>query len=76
MAMENARIRADVVEVQEFPSLARRYRVMGVPKTVINEAVQFLGAVSEESFMGKVLEAIGKGEGVQEAEGPAPSTMV
>jgi predicted DsbA family dithiol-disulfide isomerase len=76
MAMENPRIRADVVEVQEFPSLAQRYRVMSVPKTVINETVQLLGAVSEETFMGKVLEAIGKGEAVPKSEEPAPSTLL
>ncbi len=76
MAMENPRIKADVVEVQEFPSLAQRYRVMGVPKTVINETVQFLGAVPEETFVGKVLEAIGKGEAVPEPETPAPSTSL
>ena len=64
MAMENDHIKADVVEVQEFPQVAQRYRVMGVPKTVINESTQFIGAVPEEVFMGKVLEAIGKAEAV------------
>ena len=76
MAMENPRIRADVVEVQEFPHMVQRYRVMGVPKIVINETVQFLGSVPEETFMGKVLEAIGKGEAVLESETPAPSTLL
>jgi predicted DsbA family dithiol-disulfide isomerase len=76
MAMENPRIKADVVEVHEFPSMAQRYRVMGVPKIVINETVQFLGAVPEETFMGKVLKAIGKGESVPEPEEPAPSTLL
>ena len=75
MAMENPRIRADVVEVQEYPHMARRYRVMGVPKTVINETVQFLGSVPEETFIGKVLEAIGKLEAVPESEEPAPYTL-
>jgi len=76
MAMENPRIRADVVEIQEFPHMAQRYRVMGVPKTVINETVQFLGAVTEETFVGRVLEAIGKVEAVPESEEPAPSTLL
>ena len=49
---------------------------MGVPKTVINETVQFLGAVPEETFVDKVLEAIGKGEAVAESEKPAPSTLL
>jgi predicted DsbA family dithiol-disulfide isomerase len=76
MAMENPNIRADVVEVQEFPHVAQRYRVMGVPKTVINETVQFMGAVSEETFVGRVLEAIGKGEAVSDSEEPAPTTSL
>jgi hypothetical protein len=36
-AMENELITADAVEVSEFPHLARKYSVRGVPKTVINE---------------------------------------
>lgn len=60
MALQNPKIRADVIEVQEFPDLAQRYRVMGVPKTVINESVQFVGAVPEEAFVENVLKAIGK----------------
>ncbi|MBI4199531.1 MAG: thioredoxin family protein [Chloroflexi bacterium] len=59
MAMENPRIRADVVEVEEFPLVAQRYLVQGVPKTVINEKVQFVGAVPEAMFADKVLEALG-----------------
>jgi len=76
MAMENPRIKADVVEVQEFPSMAQRYRVMGVPKIVINETVQFLGAVPQHTFIGKVMEAIGRGETAQESEETAPSTLL
>ena len=59
MAMENTHIRADVVEVQEFPLVAQRYMIAGVPKTVINNRVQFVGAVSEAVFVDKVLEAAG-----------------
>ena len=76
MAMENDHIKADVMEVQEFPQVAQRYRVMGVPKTVINETTQFIGAVPEETFIGKVLEAIGKAEAAPDAEDAAPSTSI
>ena len=71
MAMENTNIVADVVEVQEFPLLARRYMVSGVPKTVINNSVQFVGEVSEDAFVDKVLEAAGIP--VEEQETPALS---
>jgi len=60
MAMESSKVRADVVEIQEFPQLAQLHRVMGVPKTVINNSVQFTGAVSEDVFLIRVLEAIGE----------------
>lgn len=59
MAMENPRIAADVIEVQEFPTLGQRYFISGVPKTVINETVQFVGAVPESAFADRVLEAAG-----------------
>ena len=48
MAMENPLIVADVVEANEFQDLSERYRVMSVPKTVINDHVEFVGAQSEQ----------------------------
>ena len=60
MAMANPHVTAEVVEVQEFPELARRYQVMGVPKTVINDTAEFVGAVPDEVFLNAILQAIGK----------------
>lgn len=57
MAVESARITADVVEVSEFPELAARYGVHGVPKVVINDAVEFVGAQPEAAFLDAVLRA-------------------
>lgn len=54
-AMENDFIRGEVIEVSEFPHLAYKYSVMGVPKTVINENVEFVGAASEETLLEHVL---------------------
>lgn len=51
MAIANSHIVADVVEVSEFPDLAQRYMVRGVPKTVINDSVAFLGNVPEATFV-------------------------
>jgi glutaredoxin-like protein len=56
-AMENDLITADVIDVNEFMQIGIKYNVMGVPKTIINEKVEFLGAVPEEVFLGHVLEA-------------------
>ena len=57
MATESTLIVADVIEVAEFPEVAQRYRVFGVPKTVINERVSFDGALPEALFLAKVMEA-------------------
>jgi len=45
LAMASDKIVADVVEVQEFPDLARQYQVRGVPMTVVNETETLMGAV-------------------------------
>ena len=66
MAMESSHIVADVVEIQEFPSLANIYNVMSVPKTVINGSVQFAGAVTEEVFLSRIMTAIGVDEPTEE----------
>lgn len=57
-AMENQLIRADMIESMEFPELSNRYSVMAVPKIVINENVEFEGAMPEQIFLSKVEEAL------------------
>ncbi len=54
-ALENDLIRADVIDASEFPQLAIKYGVMGVPKTVVNEKVEFVGAIPENMFLEQVL---------------------
>jgi protein-disulfide isomerase len=58
-AMENPLIRADMVEAIEFPQLANKYRVQGVPRVVFNETVHQEGAAPEPLMLAKLLEAIG-----------------
>jgi predicted DsbA family dithiol-disulfide isomerase len=58
LAIENEHITADVVEVSEFIDLAQRYQVQGVPKTVINDRLEVLGAVPESRFVQEVLKAV------------------
>ena len=57
-AMENQLIRADMIEASEFPELSNRYSIMAVPKIVINEDVEFEGAMPEQIFLSKVEEAL------------------
>ncbi|MEW6455739.1 MAG: thioredoxin family protein [Acidobacteriota bacterium] len=58
MAIENEYIRADMIESTEFQELSINYNVYSVPKVVINEKIQFEGALPEPSFLKKVLEVI------------------
>ena len=48
-----------MVEVSEFPHLAVKYGVHGVPHTVINGKASLVGAQPEIAFARKVLEALG-----------------
>ena len=50
LAVQSDMIRADVIDAQEFPALAQKYSVIGVPKIVINETVEFTGAFNEDLF--------------------------
>ncbi|MGQ9550983.1 MAG: protein disulfide oxidoreductase [Candidatus Bathycorpusculaceae bacterium] len=54
-AIENDFIKADVIDASEFPHLGLKYGVMGVPKTVINEKIEFVGALPEDLFLEHVL---------------------
>jgi len=58
--MANERIRGDMVEISEFPHLAVKYAVQGVPKTVINETHDFLGSQSETQVLRAIQESLGK----------------
>ena len=60
MALETPRVHADVVEAQEFPHLARQYSVQSVPKTVINNVVEVVGAVPETVLLQRLLTAAGR----------------
>ena len=56
MAFANPLITAYAVEATEFPDLARRYMVNGVPKTVVNDAVEILGALPQDDFIEQALQ--------------------
>lgn len=59
MAMVNPeRVRADVIEATEFPTLSQRYHVMAVPRIVINDRIAFDGALPEPRFMEQVQRAL------------------
>jgi glutaredoxin-like protein len=60
MAVANPHIRATCVEATEFMDLAQKYRVTGVPKTIVEGTdVEILGAVPEDVFVSAVLGTTG-----------------
>jgi predicted DsbA family dithiol-disulfide isomerase len=60
MALENQLIQAEMVEATEFPALANRHQVSGVPHTVINDgAGNLVGAVPEASMVAALRQALG-----------------
>ena len=56
MAFANQLITAYAVEATEFPDLARRYKVSGVPKTVVNETIEILGGLPQDAFVEQALQ--------------------
>ena len=60
MAMENPQmITAEGVEATEFPELANRFNVRGVPQTVINSgAGSVVGAVPEQNLLAEIQKAL------------------
>lgn len=59
LALTNPRVKAEVIEVNEFPELADRYGVRAVPLTVINDTIAIPGAVHEGVLVEQVLKAAG-----------------
>lgn len=55
MAYANPHITAYAVDATEFPDLARKYQVSGVPKTVVNDDVEILGGLPQDAFVEQAL---------------------
>ncbi len=58
MAVASDRVTATAIEATEFPDLSNAYRVSAVPKIVINDRVEFEGALPEAQFLDAVLRAV------------------
>lgn len=50
---------ADGIEVTGYPDLARKYQVSSVPKTVVGETQEFVGAAPEATLLKHVQDAAG-----------------
>jgi predicted DsbA family dithiol-disulfide isomerase len=56
MAFANPHITTAAIEATEFMDLSRKYQVTGVPKTIVNDTVEILGALPEEMFVRAALQ--------------------
>ena len=52
--MESEKVTADAVEVTGYPDMSRRYRISGVPKTVLSDSLEFVGALPEAVVLEQV----------------------
>lgn len=68
-AMESDKITADGVEVTGYPELARKYNISSVPKTVVGETHEFVGAGPEAMLLKHVQEAAAEAAGPSSASG-------
>ncbi len=60
MAMENDKINGVMIEANEFPEWSQKYSVQAVPKVIINDKVQFEGALPEDAYLENVMKGAGK----------------
>lgn len=54
MAYYSPKVTGDMVEATEFPHLAQKYHVMGVPRTVINETEYMEGSAPAHMLIDKI----------------------
>lgn len=55
-AIESDLVSAVAIDATEFPDLVRRYSVNGVPKTIINDTKEIMGAAPEDAFVAALLD--------------------
>jgi len=61
LAYYSPKVKGDMIEATEFPELAVKYNVMGVPLTVINETQFQEGAAPENMLIEKIKAAVKMG---------------
>jgi predicted DsbA family dithiol-disulfide isomerase len=68
-AIESDKITADGIEVTGYPDLAQKYDISSVPKTVVGETHEFVGAGPESMLLKHVQEAAADPAGAGSASG-------
>ena len=50
-----------MIELAEFPDIAEKYNIQGVPKIIINDTHVVVGEMPEADFVQEILKVAGKG---------------
>jgi len=62
LTLESPLVQAEMVDATEFPELARKFGVSGVPQTTINEGKKnIVGAVPEANLLAELLRVVSQG---------------
>lgn len=56
MAFSSPQITSSAIDAMEFMELSRKFRVTGVPKTVVNDTIEIMGALPEEMYVRAALQ--------------------
>ena len=73
MALSNARIKLDVVEVGEFPQMAQRYGVRATPTTIVNDEAALPGAMDEAMLLENIFRIV-EGKPITRPQTPLPAS--
>ena len=56
MAFANPNITSHSIDAMEFMELSRKFRVTGVPKTIVNDEIEIMGALPEDMYVRAALQ--------------------
>lgn len=57
LGLASPNVKAEAVEISEFPRLAQQYRVRAVPMTVLDGRITVTGAMNEDRLVDQLLKA-------------------
>ena len=61
IAVESDLVTAEMIESSEFPILVQKHNVMSVPRVIINDKVDFEGALPEKDFIDNLMKVMESG---------------
>jgi glutaredoxin-like protein len=69
IALESEMVTADMIESMEFRQIALKYNVSSVPKTIINDRIELVGALPEGRFIDSLLSALRTLDAMEKGKG-------